>query len=254
MSYTKWLLFTACSISSTLHASISLPAYAPDTIAITGGPTWTKNTQNQPIELVPGGYNTYIAYSPGDTLFQGELFVGWQRALSQVKAYLQYGFTYFITSSAEIDGVIQQFGLPQFTNESYQYKISHSHVGIKGKLIEAKKEKMPQFYVGGSIGVGFNDAHGYTNTPLISTVLPSPNFTPHTETSFTYTVLAGMQKVFRKDWAFGIEYLFADWGNSYLGRAPGQTTNQGPKLSQLYTNGLQFSVTYHQDCQTQNAS
>ncbi|HAT9492397.1 TPA: porin family protein, partial [Legionella pneumophila subsp. pneumophila] len=37
---------------------------------------------------------------------------------------------------------------------------------------------------------------------------------------------------------------FADWGKSELGRASGQTLNEGLKLNHLYTNGVVLNLTY----------
>jgi hypothetical protein len=39
-------------------------------------------------------------------------------------------------------------------------------------------------------------------------------------------------------------YEFADWGQSHLGSAQGQTLGRGLSLQHLYTNGLMFNLTY----------
>lgn len=88
----------------------------------------------------------------------------------------------------------------------------------------------------GSLDVGFNRAHDFTNTPLIFEALPNPDFAAHTKTAFTYTLSAGLQKSINEHWQLGGGYEFADWGKSELGRALGQIMNSGLPLNHLYTN------------------
>ena len=104
--------------------------------------------------------------------------------------------------------------------------------------------QMVQPYVSGSLGVGFNRAHDFTITPKIFEEVPAPNFTDNRTTAFTYTLGIGVQKALTTNWQAGIGYEFANWGKSQLGRAPGQTLNSGLHLSHLYTNQLQFSLSY----------
>ena len=94
------------------------------------------------------------------------------------------------------------------------------------------------------LGVGFNRANAFHNTPTISEVLPQGNFGNYTQTSFTYTVGAGLQKIIKTNWQAGIGYEFADWGQGHLNPAPGQTQGNGLNLSHLSTNGLMFNITY----------
>lgn len=99
-------------------------------------------------------------------------------------------------------------------------------------------------WVSGSIGVAINRASSYTNTPTIFEVLPNPNFSSQTKTSFSYTIGTGVQKALNTHWQVDVSYEFADWGSSELGRASGQTQNSGLALNHLYTNGALFNLTY----------
>lgn len=63
-------------------------------------------------------------------------------------------------------------------------------------------------------------------------------------TAFVYTLSAGIQKALNSRWQVGAGYEFADWGQSQLGRASGQTLNSGLSLKHLYTNGILFNLTY----------
>jgi opacity protein-like surface antigen len=71
-----------------------------------------------------------------------------------------------------------------------------------------------------------------------------PNFVSNTTTTFTYTLGVGLERHLNQHWQAGIGYEFADWGNSQLIRASGQTLNNGLSFSHLYTNGLLFNLTY----------
>ena len=103
---------------------------------------------------------------------------------------------------------------------------------------------MAHAWISGSLGVGFNSAHGFQNTPLIYEAIVNPNFASHTQIAFTYTVGAGLQKALKQHWQVGVGYEFADWGQSRLGRAAEQTLNNGLELNHLYTNGILFNLTY----------
>ena len=132
---------------------------------------------------------------------------------------------------------------PQFDNYSYLYKVRNSRVAVKGKLLLDKGYwVMP--WVSASLGVGFNRARDFTNTPLIFEALPNNNFEDHTKTAFTYTLGAGVQKPISEHWQMGVGYEFADWGKSGLNRAPAQTLNTGLALNHLYTNSVLFNLTY----------
>lgn len=99
-------------------------------------------------------------------------------------------------------------------------------------------------WVSASLGVGFNDAHDFQNTPLISEAVTMPNFASNTKTSFSYTLGVGIQKTLSPHWQVGMGYEFADWGQSQLNRASSQTLNSGLSLNHLYTNGVLFNLTY----------
>ncbi|MDF1827067.1 MAG: hypothetical protein P1U39_02190 [Legionellaceae bacterium] len=94
------------------------------------------------------------------------------------------------------------------------------------------------------MGIAFNTSYGFQADPVISTVLRSPGFQANTETGFSYTLGAGVQKNLNANWALGVGYQFADWGKSRLSRAPGQTMNTGIGFQHFYTQEAQFNLTY----------
>lgn len=59
-----------------------------------------------------------------------------------------------------------------------------------------------------SLGVGFNRAASYTNTPLIFPAVRTPDFTNHTKTAFSWTVGAGAQVPVNDHWQLGAGRLW----------------------------------------------
>ncbi|MBA2648652.1 MAG: outer membrane beta-barrel protein [Legionella sp.] len=206
------------------------------------GPVWADAGETQTFFLTPDIEKTYVASHNNDVLTSGEVFVGYQNKISSVW-YGQLGIALASTSGAELQGIIWDDADPQFDNYSYRYRVQNNRVAVKGKLLLDKGYwLMP--WVSASLGVGFNRAYDYTNTPLIFEAETNPNFSNHTETAFTYTLGVGLQKCINDHWQVGAGYEFTDWGHSELGRAPGQTLNTGLRLNHLETNGLMFNLTY----------
>lgn len=203
---------------------------------------WARGGETQTFYLTPDIEKTYAANKSTNVLASGELFIGLQKSLNS-QWLGQFGLAAATTGNAELQGVIWDDADPQFDNHSYQYKIRNSRLAAKGKLLLNRGDRaMP--WVSASLGVGFNRAHDFTNTPLIFEALPNNNFTDHTKKSFTYTLGAGIQKSINKHWQLGVGYEFADWGKSELGRASGQTMNSGLALNHLYTHGVLWNLTY----------
>jgi opacity protein-like surface antigen len=176
------------------------------------------------------------------TLFNGEAFLGLHKSLTQIiqgQIGMAFGFTTPVSLTDDIwDGVD-----PEFNNYIAHYKIQHTHIALKGKLLmDAGYWITP--WISGSLGLGFNNSYGFHNTPTIFEALPISDFSSHTHTAFTYTVGAGLQKALNEHWQIGVGYEFADWGKSHFGRAAEQTQNNGLGLNHLYTNGVLLNLTF----------
>lgn len=209
---------------------------------LSAGPVWERGGKTQTFYLAPDIEKTYAANQSTNALFDGEVFVGLQKGLSQTLQG-QLGLAVAANSNASLSGMIWDAADPQFANYIYNYTIQHTQIAAKGKLLaDADYWLIP--WVSASFGVGFNEAHSFNNAPTIFEALPNPNFASHSETTFTYTLGAGVQKALNAHWQVGVGYEFADWGKSQLGRAAGQTLNNGLTLNHLYTNGVLFNLTY----------
>ncbi len=206
------------------------------------GPVWADGGKTQTFLLAPEIEKTYLAQKKNRTLVNGEIFVGMQKPISQLLQG-QLGLAVAATSDARLGGEIWDDADPEFNNHVYRYKIQHTYIAAKGKLLADRGYWLIP-WISGSIGVGFNDAHSYHNRPLIRAALPNPNFKDKTKTSFSYTLGAGVQKSLNTHWQVGVGYEFTDWGKSELNRAFGQIYGRGLALNHFYTNGLLFNLSY----------
>lgn len=240
-----WVLSTSLLSGATLAGTMGPVTQQTNwawVATLSAGPVWESAGRTQTIFLTPAIEKTYVANQSTNVLFDGELFLGLQQTLSQTLQG-QLGLAVAATSTANLSGVIWDDANPEFDNFVYSYKIQHTHVALKGKLLaDAEFWLIP--WVSGSLGVGFNNAYSFNDTPTIFEALHTSNFASNTQTSFTYTVGAGVQKVLNPHWQVGIGYEFADWGKSSLGRAEGQTLNNRLAFNHLYTNGLLLNLSY----------
>ena len=206
------------------------------------GPVWSNAGSAQTLYLTPDVVKTYTANSSIRTIADGEVFLGVQKTLSH-DIYTHLGIAGALTSPINLSGNIWDDADPAFNNYSYNYQVQHGHIALKAKVFKDSSYTFKP-WVSGSVGVGFNRAYSFNNTALISEAIPQNNFGNNTQTSFTYTVGAGLQKIINHNWQIGMGYEFADWGKSQLSRAASQTINSGLNLNHLYTNGLIFNLTF----------
>lgn len=245
----KIALLMAFSANMVNHSAFAgdMGSVAPQTKwpwvgTISVGPVWQSNGSTQTFYLTPDIQKTYTANSPSNAMADGEIFLGLQKNIPY-QFQGQLGLAVAVAGQAKLSGNIWDDADPQFNNYTYQYKVNHAHLALKGKLL-AERGYWLTPWVSGSLGVGFNRAYSFSNTPTIFEAVPNSNFSSNTKTALTYTLGAGVQRALNQHWQVGIGYEFADWGQSQLGRASGQTLNSGLSMNHLYTNGFLFNLTY----------
>lgn len=215
----------------------------PYIVTLSAGPTFAGNGETQTFYLAPFIKKTYAANKKTNVLFDGELFFGIERELTS-SLQGELGLAIAVTNDASLSGDIWDFANARFNNSSYTYKLQHTHLAAKGKILgEIGYPYKP--YVHGSIGVGFNQAYDFKISPAIFAEVVPPNFTSTITTAFTYTVGFGIQRAIKEHWTAGVGYEFADWGKSQLGPAVGQTLGNGLALNHFYTNGIQLTISYN---------
>lgn len=206
------------------------------------GVSWEGTGKTQTITLAPDITKTYYAIKGTDALAVGELFLGMQHHYSD-RFQWQLGLEVATTGNARLKGQIWDDADPQFDNYNYYYKVNHTHLDAKAKLL-SDFGYWANPWISAALGVGFNRASNFSNTPTIFEAVPNANFSANTETAFTYSLGLGLQRAINQNWFAGVGYEFSDWGKSRLGRAEGQTVNKGPSLNHLYTNGVLLRLSY----------
>lgn len=206
------------------------------------GPAFASGGKTQTLTLAPQVEKTYIANKPANTLANLEILLGIQQPVSQ-NLQGQIGLDFAVASSAKLSGNIWDDASPLFNNYTYQYQLNHTQLGLKGRLtVDRGSSFMP--WVSLMVGVAFNQASNFTNTPLIFEALPSSNFSQQTATSLTYGFGIGVQRALAKHWQAGVGYEWVDWGKSQLGGISGSATNQSISISHFYTNAVMFNITF----------
>jgi len=207
------------------------------------GPAWADAGKTQTFYLASEIENTYVATYNRSTIVNGGLFVGFQQNITNT-LFGQLGLAVAAAGNVNFSGDIWNDADPDFNNFTYNYKGDFTRIAVKSKVFYEWTQLM-QPYLGASLGVGINRAHKFSMTPRIPEAVIAPSFTANTiGDAFAYSVEIGLQRVITTHWKGGLGYEFADWGKSALARAPGQTHNSGLEVPHLYTNGLQFNLTY----------
>lgn len=211
-------------------------------VTVNLGGAWVQSGSNQTIYLTPTILKTFEPKS-SNTMAIAEVFAGAQFSLSST-ILAQLGIELGLTNNLNRNGDIWEQGSSDFDNYDYEYTINQSRIGVKGKLLTEPLYKGISPYITGNLGIGLNQARAYASRPKIETESEQPPFDSHSTTSFTYIFGAGLQKTINSHWSIGAGYEFSDLGKSSLGRAAGQTMNEGIHLSHLYTNGVIVSLSY----------
>jgi opacity protein-like surface antigen len=216
-------------------------------IGLIPGVNWVTGNKSQTIYLQPDVEKTYTVDNNSNSFPSGEIFLGWQKpfVVSAIRQSIigQLGISVVEAGNAKLSGNIWEDADPDFNNFIYNYRINHTHVALKGRLV-SNSSFVFEPYVSGSIGVGFNRAYNFTSQPVIPEEVAAPPFNSNTTTTFVYTVGIGLQKTITSNLQVALGYEFADWGKTQLSRASNQTLNQGLTLNHLYADQMQLSLFY----------
>jgi opacity protein-like surface antigen len=216
-------------------------------IGITPSLDWINSNKQQTFFLQPDVENTYTADNNTTWFPGGELFFGYQlpmlTSIAQQPVITELGLSLVAAGNAKLSGDVWADANPAFNNYTYNYKISHTHIALKGRLI-SNAHMFVDPYISANIGVGFNRAYEFGIQSDIYGEIAPPAFKSNTTTTFVGGVGIGVQKSLTTNLQVALGYEFADWGKTQLARANGQTLNQGLTLNNLYSNQLQLSLFY----------
>lgn len=211
-------------------------------IALNIGPQWDSPGETKQFSVEQGIPKTYAAVSTPQTLMGGEFFVGAQHRLNSWSD-LQLGVAVAMTSLTSVSGDIWEDADPDFNNYTYAYKLAPFRTTLSAKWLFNGFEHITP-YLNAGLGLSFNRSYDYHITPKIFEEVSSPLYTSNVPVSFAYDVGIGLQKQLNAHIQIGLGYVFSDWGQSSLGRAPKQTANSPLSLSHLYMNQLLVSLNY----------
>lgn len=238
-----WYLASQAAFAGSMAGYLSDFECPPYIATLSVGPSWTGGGKEQTFYVQPQTQRTYTANSSSQIFGDGELFLGIQHNLSST-IQGRIGLELALTSNATYSGDIWDDANPEFNNFTYEYQVRHSHVTVKGVLLDDEFELIVTPYISGGLGIGFNNASSYTNTPNIPEAVTEPNFESHTAIAFTYTIGIGVQRALDEHWLVALGYEGANWGGNNLAASPGQLLGSGLALNHVYTNGVLFSISF----------
>ncbi len=107
-------------------------------VTIAGGPVWTRDAGSmQNLFLTPAIEKGYVARPASEGLLEGEIFLASRTSLPKgVEA--QGGVAVMVTGNANLSGNIWDDTDARFNNYVYQYKVQHTHVALRGKLLSER--------------------------------------------------------------------------------------------------------------------
>lgn len=203
---------------------------------------WPSSPKSQTINLESDLQNTYTESSQNNTLFNTDLFFGYQRPFNSIVTW-QLGVDWGLSDTLNRNGQVWQDADPSMNNFLYHYAIDHSSLGVRGVLLFGSTYSKLKFYMDGMVGAAFNSAYSFTMSPTLSEAVTPPAFVDNTTTDFTYAIGLGVQQLLNKHYSVGIGYQYADWGKAELGAAPGQALNQGITQT-IHNNSVLMNLSY----------
>ena len=241
MTIKKIVSLALCA--SSVYVAAAEPSKSPSVqylVDLSLGPAWVSGIKENPQRFNQDtDYEMEYLYNKtsNSPLLDAELFLGIQKAVS-ADIIGQLGLVTTATSIISLKGTIWEFSDPTFNNFAYKYKLSHTDVGIKGKLI-LKTNLFVNPYVSSNIGMNFNQTQGLAVSPLTEEETYNPPIENHRSSSFMYSFGIGVQKTINTNWQLAIGYQFKNLGQTSL-------IVDGDQLSssELHLNFLQFEVTY----------
>ena len=128
----------------------------------------------------------------------------------------QIGLAYFLFSNTGVNGEVEQYSLPQFTNYAYHYSLAREQFLAMLRTVVYQWNDLPFLhhtvslapFVEGGVGLEIDSISSYTESPLPSTTIARDTPSFNSSTGYNYTLGLGMgaqwnahwQTSFRWDW------------------------------------------------------
>lgn len=203
---------------------------------ISTGPDWPNDKM----------HNTVVDSAPLFVLNGGYQWIHnslWFPFYSLALNYM-YGFP------AKVNGQVEQYSLPEFTNYDYQYRIKTQTFLAQFKADLYQWYRCMPFLLAGA-GVSLNTAGSYTEQAHMNvTPRVSPGFSTDTNTYFSYAFGAGFDYVIQKNIWASLMYQYTNLGSVQTGTGANtrnltDTDYSTDRLNtNLRSNAVILSVTY----------
>lgn len=236
-SYIFLCLFSAFALAATEH---TMPLNFHYLVDLSFGPAWISGSkQNQQTFNRHTDLETTFLHNKGSNspVFNGEQFLGVQKRVTS-NLMSQIGLVVGETSTIALNGGIWSGAHSKFHNFNYKYRLSHTDVGVKGKLIYDTTLLMNP-YVSAGIGMNFNQTQGLGISSLGNGVVYDPSVENHRSNSFMYQVGVGLHEVLTSHWLLSIGYQFKSIGQTHMNVGRNQLSS-----GTLYLNSAQFEIAY----------
>lgn len=223
------------------QASITLKNVKP-LVSLAVGDAIARLPQGQVLNM-PNDYTTY-SYQTRSSFTEQVTWGIWGGGQFVALNNLEIGLGYYHPNMFSVNGNVVQGVDPASSDQfKYTYRINSQQLLVEGKFLQNYRDYYP--YISLGLGAAFNRAYGYkTSVPLFLTF--TPEFTPHTTTSFSYTLGLGVDKQISPHWRMGLGYRFADYGQVGLGNGLVDETLFTKALSQshFYIQTVLVQLTY----------
>lgn len=157
---------------------------------------------------------------------------------------------------ARVNGQVEQYSLPEFTNYDYQYKIKTQTLLAQFKVDLYQWQHLLPFLLAGA-GVSFNNAGNYTEQALPNvTPRVSPGFSNRSTTCFSYALGVGFDYILQKNIWASLMYQYNNLGRVQTGTGANTDTLTDTNYSSdslktnIRSNTVLLSVTYLFDAMT----
>lgn len=195
-----------------------------------------------PVDLCSYHYKSDLSNSQ----FLGGFFIGSEIPLPNTSSWvLVGGLEYNSISQFKINGnLVQGADSVSADTYNYNYKLQSNQLLAIGKIYWNIKPRIHPFALLG-LGGSNNRMHAFsTNVPPFYEF--TPQYSHHSETSFSYAIGAGIDFNLNNNWRLGVAYQFTDLGEIKSSGGQIDTIHFSNTLHQshLYANQVFASLTY----------
>lgn len=244
-------------MSRPLVAGLLLPLFAQADnfqIPVMGGFTMSalENARSVTVNETPEVINDYIADQ--DTVFGYMAGMGLVYSFDKVSPApftYNFGLMGYFVEMGNVEGTEYPFiNAGSFDTLDYHFKAKSVAFMLQPRIIYTKYPFQPYVFLG--IGMAKNHLYDYKEKPSdpSGSAVAAPNpYASKTVTSYAYEVGAGIQHKISHDtknnfkYLLSLDYRYMNLGDAELGVMPGQLTRDAPKVNNLNTQALVFSIT-----------